>query len=81
MRDTKLASMPATEMARLVQSKELSPVDLVQAALARIDEVNPALNCFCFSYPEEALEKARAAEDEMTDFPGRSLAAWKRNWR
>ena len=48
--------MPATEMVRLVQSKELSPVDLARDALARIDEVNPTLNCFCFSYPEEALE-------------------------
>ena len=62
MSDAKLAYMPATEMARLVRSKELSPVDLVRNALARIDEVNPALNCFCFSFPEEALEKARAAE-------------------
>ena len=57
-----LAYMPATEMARLIRRKELSPVDLVQAVLGRIDEVDPALNCFCFTFPEEALEKARAAE-------------------
>ena len=31
-------------------------------ALARIDEVNGALNCFVFTYPDEAIELARAAE-------------------
>ena len=62
MSAAKLATLPATEMARLVRGKEVSPVDLVRCALERIDEVNPALNCFCFSFPEEALEKARAAE-------------------
>ena len=62
MSDADLAFMPATEMARLVRSKELSPVDLVRNALARIDAVNSALNCFCFTFPEEALEKAGAAE-------------------
>ena len=62
MGNSDLAYMPATEIARLVRGKQLSPVEVVQAALDRIDAVNPALNCFCFSFPEEALEKARAAE-------------------
>jgi Asp-tRNA(Asn)/Glu-tRNA(Gln) amidotransferase A subunit family amidase len=34
----------------------------VSACLARIEEVNPSLNCFCFVYPDEALERARTAE-------------------
>ena len=62
MSNSDLAYLPATEMARLIRRKELSSVDLVQAALDRIDEVDPALNSFCFTFPEEALEKARAAE-------------------
>ncbi len=37
-------------------------MDVVRASLARIDEVNPRLNCFCFVYPEEAIELAREAE-------------------
>ena len=31
-------------------------------ALARIDEVNGALNCFVFTYPDEAIALARAAD-------------------
>jgi Asp-tRNA(Asn)/Glu-tRNA(Gln) amidotransferase A subunit family amidase len=37
-------------------------VELVAASLARSEEVNPRLNCFCFVYPDEAMEHARAAE-------------------
>jgi Asp-tRNA(Asn)/Glu-tRNA(Gln) amidotransferase A subunit family amidase len=62
MSDIELAYMPATELARLIREKRLSPVDVVRNALERIEEVNPTLNCFCFVYPEEVLELARAAE-------------------
>jgi Asp-tRNA(Asn)/Glu-tRNA(Gln) amidotransferase A subunit family amidase len=37
-------------------------VEVAGASLARIEEVNPHLNCFCFVYPDEALAHARAAE-------------------
>jgi Asp-tRNA(Asn)/Glu-tRNA(Gln) amidotransferase A subunit family amidase len=62
MADLELCYTPATELARRIRAKEVSPVDVVKNSLARIDEVNPKLNCFCFVYPEEALRKAREAE-------------------
>ena len=62
MADLDLCFTPATELARLIGERELSPVEVVGNSLARIEEVNPRLNCFCFVYPEEALELARAAE-------------------
>src|SRR5215470_18729756 len=62
MTDLELCYTPATELARRIRAKEISPVEAVGNSLARIDEINPKLNCFCFVYPEEALEKARAAE-------------------
>ena len=52
----------AAELAALIRARELSPVAAVETALARIEEVNPALNAFAFVYPEQALEAARAAE-------------------
>jgi amidase len=39
-----LCAIPATGLARLIRSRELSATELLAAALARIDEVNPALN-------------------------------------
>lgn len=65
MTDIDLAYIPALELARRIRAKELSPVEVVETALRRIDEVNPRLNCFCFTYPEEAMEKARAAEQAV----------------
>ena len=62
MTDLDLAYTPATELARRIRVGELSPLEVVENSLARIAEVNPILNCFCFTYPEEALDKARAAE-------------------
>jgi Asp-tRNA(Asn)/Glu-tRNA(Gln) amidotransferase A subunit family amidase len=60
--DLDLCFTPATELARLVREREVSPVEVVENSVARIEEVNPTLNCFCFAFPEEALERARAAE-------------------
>jgi Asp-tRNA(Asn)/Glu-tRNA(Gln) amidotransferase A subunit family amidase len=34
----------------------------VAASLARIEQVNPRLNCFCFVYPDEAMSLAYEAE-------------------
>src|SRR5919108_3725673 len=66
MADFELCYTPATELARRIRAKEISPVEVVKNSLARIDAVNPKLNCFCFVYPEEALQKARAAEAAIT---------------
>lgn len=63
--------MGAAETARLVRAGELSPVEAVEAALRRIGEVNPVLNAFCFTYPEEALDAARRAERAVAE--GRPL--------
>ncbi|MGH6928505.1 MAG: amidase, partial [Dongiaceae bacterium] len=73
MTDLALCYAPATELARRMRAKEISPVEVVKNSLARIDEVNPKLNCFCFVYPEEALQKARAAEAAVA--AGRPLGA------
>ena len=61
-----LAYTPALELAHRIKARELSPVDIVDNALARIEAVNDELNAFCFVYPEEARARARAAEAEVT---------------
>jgi len=54
--------LPAVELARRIAGRELSPVEVSETALARIEAAQPVLNAFCFVYPEEALAAARAAE-------------------
>ncbi|HXH81405.1 MAG TPA: amidase family protein, partial [Candidatus Tectomicrobia bacterium] len=66
-----LAWMPATELARLMRAKALSPVEVAEATLARIERLNPRLNAFCTLVPESALAAARAAEGAvMRGTPG-----------
>jgi aspartyl-tRNA(Asn)/glutamyl-tRNA(Gln) amidotransferase subunit A len=65
MKSTDLCYTPATELARLVRTKALSPVELTQAVLDRIERVNPIVNAFCTLTPEAALAHARAAEQAV----------------
>jgi amidase len=50
--------MPATGLARLIRSRELSATELLTAVLARIDAVNPALNAIVTLAAEQAADRA-----------------------
>jgi hypothetical protein len=52
----------ATELARTIRSREVSSVEIVEASLRRIDEINPRFNAFTAVYREEAIDLARAAD-------------------
>jgi aspartyl-tRNA(Asn)/glutamyl-tRNA(Gln) amidotransferase subunit A len=65
MNDEELGFAPATELARMVCDKVLSPVELTQALLRRIEALEPRLNAFARLTPEIALRQARAAEDAV----------------
>lgn len=65
MSDPELYGLSAGKIATAVRTRALSPVDVVQNCLDRIEAVNPALNCFCFVYADEAVAAARAAEEAV----------------
>jgi amidase len=52
----------ATELARVIQAKEVSSLEVVKAYLERIDAVNPKLNAIVQLTAEIALEQAREAD-------------------
>ena len=52
----------ATELARVIQAKEVSSVEVVNAYLERIDVVNPKLNAIVQLTTETALEQARESD-------------------
>jgi Asp-tRNA(Asn)/Glu-tRNA(Gln) amidotransferase A subunit family amidase len=53
-------------MAEGVRAREISPVELVEAHIARIEKVNPKLNAFVHKDFARAREQARAAEAAAT---------------
>jgi aspartyl-tRNA(Asn)/glutamyl-tRNA(Gln) amidotransferase subunit A len=60
--DTKIFYRDATELARLIRTKELSPVEVVEAHLDRIAAVNPKVNAVVTLMGEDAIKAARVAE-------------------
>jgi amidase len=67
---TTLASMDATAQAELIRSGEASPTELVEAAIARVEELNPELNAVIHEFFDEARE---AAAGDLPDGPFRGV--------
>jgi len=64
VRDLFFAS--ATELAALIRRRELSPVELMEATLARIEAINPRLNAFVrMRPPERLLADAQTVADRL----------------
>jgi Asp-tRNA(Asn)/Glu-tRNA(Gln) amidotransferase A subunit family amidase len=57
-----LAWRSALEIAALVRDKQVSPVELTTALLARIEAENPRINAFCLVTTDTARAAAREAE-------------------
>jgi amidase len=57
-----LAYLPATEALARFRRRELSPVELLDAIIARAEAVEPTVNALCHTRFEAARERARAAE-------------------
>jgi aspartyl-tRNA(Asn)/glutamyl-tRNA(Gln) amidotransferase subunit A len=55
----------ALELLSLMKSKELSPLELMEETLKRIEAVNPVLNAFVSIAAEKAMDEAKAMEKQM----------------
>lgn len=56
------ADLTTTELLTAYAAGELSPVEATQAALDRIDQLNPTVNAYCLVDAERALAQARQSE-------------------
>jgi aspartyl-tRNA(Asn)/glutamyl-tRNA(Gln) amidotransferase subunit A len=62
-----LAFMTIAEAARLIERKQLSPVELTTALIRRREALDPQLNAFLLPTPDRAIDQARIAEREIVD--------------
>ncbi len=60
-----LAFAPVTQLAELVRTRKISPVELTKMYLARLKRYGPRLNCVVTLTEELALSQAAAAEHEI----------------
>ncbi len=68
---TRAANFSAAELAAQVRRREVSPVELVDACIQRIEARNPSLNAFVYFGFEDARQRAREAEQAV--MTGRQL--------
>ncbi len=66
MASDELCWLPATELAGLIRKKKVSPVEVVDAVLQRIDKLNPRLNAYVLVTADDARAAARRAERQLT---------------
>ncbi len=67
MQATDLALESIEAVAAHIKSKEISPVELTETLLERVQRLNPEVNAFVTMTPEQALEEARVAEQAIAD--------------
>ncbi|MFL2767452.1 MAG: amidase, partial [Dehalococcoidia bacterium] len=65
MKDKEILYQSLVDIKKLITSKELSPVELTQMSLERIDETNDKTNAFLNVYPEMALADAKKVEEKI----------------
>lgn len=69
--DLDLCYLTATDALAAFKARKLSPVEVMQAQIARCEAVNPEINAITYSYFERALGQARQAERRYTKKTGR----------
>ena len=65
MNTLEICYMSAGDLSKLVQSQEISPVEIIEAHLTRIDATEPVLNSFITLLADQARKAARQAEKDI----------------
>ncbi|GAB4339875.1 MAG: amidase [Candidatus Abyssubacteria bacterium] len=65
MTDTEICYLSARRLASAYHRRKLSPVEVINAVLNRIETLNPKVNAFCALVPDEARKQAKAAETAL----------------
>ena len=65
MANQEICNWTATEMAQRIRGKEVSCLEVMQAHLQQIEQMNPTVNAIITLLPERALEGAQAADDAI----------------
>ncbi len=70
---SELCYLTAVEAIAQFKTKTLSPVKLMEAVIARSEQIEPQINAFSFTYFDEAIEAAKVAEKRYTAGTARPL--------
>ncbi|HET6306965.1 MAG TPA: amidase [Rhodopila sp.] len=65
MNSEELGFLPATQVAELIRTKQVSPVEYTRSLLERISALEPKVNAFVYLAADQAMDAARAAEAKL----------------
>ena len=66
MPNVDLLRMTISELAPKIRNKEISPVELIEAALSEADRLQPTLNSFITILHDGAMDQARESESAIS---------------
>ena len=62
---SELCYSSASDLRKRLLAKEISCLEVIQAHIARIEQVNEAVNAIVTFIPEQALEQAKRADEQL----------------
>lgn len=62
---SEIHELTALELAAAIKRRDVSPVDVAEHTLERVDRIGPAIGAFVTTTPELALEQAREAQKQL----------------
>ncbi|WDY58631.1 amidase [Pseudomonas sp. PSKL.D1] len=68
-----LLEKSAVELKQLIDARDVSPVELLDACVERIERLNPKINAFCATSFERARDEAKAVEQAIAKGQPRGL--------
>src|SRR5260370_3206844 len=68
--------LSAADLAALIKSKKVSAKEAAQAALARLDAVNPRINAVIYHKPAEVLAQASAIDSALARGEDPVVLSW-----
>jgi amidase len=74
MPDLDLCYLPASQAATLFRARKLSPVELMEAVIARAEAVDSGIRAFTYTHFDEAMDRARKAEAKFMKASARARA-------
>ncbi|MUK88479.1 amidase [Ornithinibacillus sp. L9] len=63
-------SLDATDMARLIKNREVSPAELVEISLEQLEKLNPSLNAVVKDRKDQVLREVAKSSDNIAPFAG-----------
>jgi hypothetical protein len=60
-----ICRMDAVTLAEKIRTKQLSPTEVTEAVLARMEKLNPVLGAFCTPTPDIARQQAKQVEADI----------------